>query len=112
MVQAGDLHERFAFDQPDTGEGPGGVTGRVWVEKHACRAQVIYARGSEVIEAARLEGRPIYKLRIRQCDAARGITTNGRARDVRHGVEYSIREVDNITDRQWIYIVIEGGKAA
>ncbi len=110
-ISASELRESFAFDRPGTVEGPGGVTAPGWVQQHACRAQVIYSRGSEVVEAARLEGRPIYKLRIRQCVAARGITTSGRARDLRRSVKYSIREVDSITDRQWIYIVIEGGKA-
>lgn len=118
-----DLQGRYAFDMPETVELPGGVTRTVWAELHNCRAQVIYARGSEVIEAARLEGRPIYKLKIRQCADARKITTDGRARDIRRGLpsgegadplpgsRYSIREVDSITSRQWIYVVIEGGKA-
>lgn len=106
------LAERFAFDEPVTVETSGGVTRSDWAERLDCRAQVIYARGSEKIEAARLEGRPIYKLRIRQCQAAREITTNWRARDVRRGTEYSIREVDAVTDREWVYLVIEGGKAA
>lgn len=106
------LAERFAFDEPMISESAGGVTRPQWAERHNCRAQVIYARGSETIEAARLEGRPIYKLRIRQCQAAKPITTDWRARDVRRGTEYSIREVDAITDREWVYLVIEGGKAA
>ena len=112
MTQAGDLRERYAFDQQGPIEMPGGVTAPGWTQQHACRAQVIYARGSETVEAARLEGRPIYKLRIRQCAAARGITTDARARDLRRGLEYAVIEVDSITDPAWIYLVIEGGKAA
>ena len=114
MVAAGDLNEAVAFYEPVQAEGPGGVVSTVWMEMHRCRAQFIYSRGSEVVEAARLEGRPIYKIRIRQCILARRISTNWQMRDSRRldAKDYSIREVDSITDRQWIYMVIEGGKTA
>nr|WP_319250501.1 head-tail adaptor protein [uncultured Celeribacter sp.] len=123
MTGAGRLKERFAFDAREQLRGPGGVMSDVWVERHSAQAEVIYSRGSEVIEAARLEGRAVYKVRIRQCAAARAITADWRARDVRRsgsvnsdvdalpGARYAIREVDTITDRDWVYIVIEGGKA-
>ena len=113
MVGAGDLREAVAYDEPVTDPAaPPGVTRPIWTERHACRAQFIYARGSEVVEAARLQGRPIFKVRIRQCAAARSITTGWQMRDTRRGVKYSIREVDAITDRRWVYLVVEGGKAA
>ncbi|MCB5411313.1 phage head completion protein [Pseudogemmobacter faecipullorum] len=124
MATAGDLHERFSFDRPDTAELPGGVTKPGWVQAHQCRAQTIYRRGTEVVEASRGEGRAVFKLRIRQCSAARSITPAYRARDLRRGLpagetgdplpgtRYNITEVDAISDRQWIFIVIEGGKAA
>lgn len=114
MSAAGRLRERVAFDEPvqaPTGDG-GTVTG--WSEppvSHECRAEFIYARGSEAIDAARLTGRSIYKVRIRSSQAARRITSAWRMRDVHRDVEYQVREVDAITDRHWIYVVVESGVA-
>lgn len=117
------LNEAVAFDEPLQSSGAGGVTLTEWTERRACRGEFIYSRGSEVVEAARLEGRPIYKVRIRQCIGSRLIDTTWRMRDTRRGLpvgevadalpgtRYSIREVDAITDRGWIYILVEGGKA-
>ncbi len=110
-ITSGALTEAVAFDEPEQVAGPGGVVSTVWTERHACRAQFIYSRGSEVVEAARLEGRPIYKVRVRQCVAVRLVTADYRMRDTRRGAVYSIREVDSITDRQWVYVVVEGRKA-
>lgn len=105
------LNEAVAFDRPAGTPGSGGVVSTVWSERWSSRAQFIYSRGSEVVEAARLEGRPIYKVRVRSCSAAREITTSWRMRDTRRGTEYSIREVDSVSDRQWVFLVVEGGKA-
>lgn len=65
-------------------------------------ATIIYQRGDESVQAARLAGRVIYKVRIRQSADARRVTTDWRARDVRRGTEYNITEVDAITDRKWV----------
>lgn len=88
-----------------------------WEHQYSCRAEFIYSRGSEVVDAARLEGRSIFKIRIRQSEAARSIQPDWRMRDLRRGpqegdfagVEYNIREVDAITDRRWIFLVVESG---
>ncbi|MBU0642400.1 MAG: head-tail adaptor protein [Alphaproteobacteria bacterium] len=109
---AGHLNESVAFDEPVQSKGAGGVVSTIWTERHACHARVIYQRGSETVEAARLEGRAIYKWKIRSCTAARAITTDWQARDVRRAKGYAVIEVDAITDRAWIYVVVEGGKAA
>lgn len=111
MGAPGFLEDAVAFDAPVETTGSGGVISTGWDERHVCRAQFMYSRGGEVVEAARLEGRPIYKVRVRQCVAARSIATDWRMRDTRRLVEYAIIEVDAITDRQWVYLVIEGGKA-
>lgn len=105
------LNEAVAFDAPAPTTGPGGVTSPGWAERHACRAQFIYARGTEPVEAARREGRSVYKIKIRSCTAARAIIPSWRMRDTRRGTEYNVIEVDDITDREWIYIVAESGKA-
>ena len=106
------LNESVAFDEPVQTAGPGGVVTTEWTERYSCRAQFIYSRGSEVVEAARLDGRSTYKVRVRQCEAARRITSDWRMRDTRSGTEYAVIEVDAITDRAWIYIVVQSGKVA
>ena len=120
----GQLVERVAFDAPaNNPDGSGGVEDG-WAEHHAARAEFIYSRGSEAVDAARLQGRAIYKVKIRSCAAARAVTTDFRMRDVRRGLpagegigdplpgtRYQVREVDAITDRRWIYIVVESGRA-
>ncbi|WP_281480483.1 head-tail adaptor protein [Thioclava sp. DLFJ4-1] len=113
LTGAGALGQRVAFDAPGSTVGPGGVVSSTWQRHHECRAQLIYQRGSEVVEAARLEGRPIYKVKIRSCAAARAITTDYRMIDLhRADTAYAVIEVDAITDPMWVYVVVEGGKAA
>ncbi len=107
----GRLIEAVAFDEPvsdSTGDG-GTVDG--YEEKYACRAGFIYSRGSEAVDAARLEGRAIYKVKIRSSAAARAIRPDWQMRDTRRSVDYNIRGIDAITDRHWIYIVVESGVA-
>lgn len=105
------LVESVAFDAPtENPDGYGGVE-IGWTQVYACRAEFIYSRGSEAVDAARLQGRSIYKIKIRSSAKARAITSAYRMRDVRRSVEYQIREIDNITDRGWIYLVVESGVA-
>jgi head-tail adaptor len=110
-VTAGKLKERFVFDSPTT--APDGFGGQEvgWTEEFTRAAEVIYQRGSEAIEAARLTGRSIYKIKLRGDSGTRTITTDWRARDARRGTQYNIREVDAVTDRAWVYLVVESGTA-
>ena len=48
---------------------------------------------------------------MRQCAQAREISADWRMRDLRRGAEYNVREVDAITDRAWIFLVVESGVA-
>lgn len=121
-MPAGNLRDSVKFQEPVESTGAGGVVTTVWTDRHQTRAQLIYQRGSEVVEAARLEGRPIYKVKIRSCVAARAITTDYRMIDLHRVVYdekgkptvggYAVIEVDAITDPMWVFVVIEGGKAA
>jgi head-tail adaptor len=105
------LRESVAFDSiTATPDGYGGED-RTWEEQHGCRAEFIYQRGSEAVDAARLQGKAVFKVKIRSCAAAREISTDDRMRDVRRGADYNIREVDAITDPRWVYIVVEAGVA-
>lgn len=107
-MRAGKLIESVAFDEPGaTPDAFGGVL-ETWAERFRRRAQLVYQSGNEAVQAARLAGRSIYKMRVRACGQTRMITTDWRARDVRRGTVWNIREVDSVTDRFWVHVVIEG----
>lgn len=123
MARAGNLRERAAFDAfTGTPDGSGGEV-RAWSQQFACWAEFIYSRGSEAVDAARLQGRSIYKVRLRSSSDSRAITTDWRMRDTRRGfpsgvsgdtlpgTRYNIREVDAITDPAWVFVVVEAGAA-
>lgn len=113
MTGAGDLIERVAFETyANDPAAPPGVTRPIWAEVYTCRAQFVFSRGSEAVEAARLEGRAVYKIKIRQCAAARAITTDYRMIDKRRGTEYAITGVDAIADRAWVFVQVVSGKAS
>ncbi|QYX58080.1 head-tail adaptor protein [Roseovarius sp. SCSIO 43702] len=69
------LFDYLAFDEPFSEADPFGGTTEGWAEVFQARATIIYQRGGESVEAARLAGRSIYKVRIRQSADARRVTT-------------------------------------
>ena len=105
------LREKVAFDAITAAPDGSGGHERTWGEQHVCRAEFIYSRGSEAVNAARLQGRSIYKVKISSCAAARSISTDHRMRDVRRDVEYQIREVDVVTEPKWVFLIVESGVA-
>lgn len=108
---AGALQDRIAFDERvETADAYGGATA-VWTERFVCAAQFLYQRGDERLAADRLEGRSVYKLKIRSSEASRAVGADWRVRDVRRGTVYNVREVDAVTDRAWVYLVVEAGVA-
>lgn len=107
-MRAGALHESVAFDEPTGGTDAFGGETEAWTERHACRAQWIYGRGDESVQAAREAGRKAYKIKIRSCAVARAITEAYRMRDTRRGTAWNVTEVDAITDRAWVFLVAEG----
>jgi head-tail adaptor len=108
-MDAGKLHEAVSFrEYTPTADGYGGQS-LAWSEHYACRAQFIYHRGGEALEGDRLNGQATYKVKVRSCADARAITQEMRMVDTRRGVTYNIREVDAVTDRHWVYIVVEQG---
>lgn len=112
--KGGTLRERAVFDFPIQRPDGSGGTETAWSELPDSierPAEYIYQRGDEAVDAGRLEGRAIFKVRIRQSRSALAITPAWRMRDRRQGGVYNIRGVDTITDRDWVYIVVEGGVA-
>ena len=112
MPGAGDLRHRVAFDKRDrTNDGAGNwQTG--FSEQFTRRAAFTYAGGSEAVMAARLEGRGVMRVRVRSCQQSRTIRQDWQMRDVRDGTVYAIKEVDAVTDRLWVYLVVERGVPA
>lgn len=122
-MNGGRLTERPAFDLPvRTPDGSGGTI-RTWSHQCTTWAEFIYGSGSEVMNAARLQGRFTLKVRVRSSADTRRITVEWRMRDPRRGLpggepgdvlpgtRYNIREVDAVTDRAWVYLVVEAGVA-
>jgi len=107
-MPAGNLTERVAFDAPSGTTDAFGGTSEAWTAGDPVAAQWIFQRGSEAVEAARLAGRQMFKIKVRSSTATRAVTTDYRMRDVRRGDAYNIVNVDSITDRAWVYIEIEG----
>jgi len=91
MKMAPKLQDRFAFDAPtSTPNGQGGTISG-WAVQHECWAGVTYLRGTEPVIAARLVGVQPVVFRIRNCEAARAIRSDWRARDMRTGTEYAVK---------------------
>ncbi len=107
-MRAGALTERVAFDAPTGGTDAFGGETVGWAEHHVCAAQWIYGKGDESVQAARQAGRSAYKLKVRSSAKTRAVTTDYRLRDVRRVQTWNITEVDAITDRRWVFLVVEG----
>jgi len=114
----GTLTERVRFQSPTAAtDGYGGEV-HGWADEFDRWARFIYARGGEEVQAARLAGTSTGKVRDRSSSVARGISTAWRMIDLSRvtyddgepltGV-YNVREVDAITDRAWVYLVVQSG---
>jgi len=113
MPGASDLRHRAAFDRRvKVDDGAGNTEGEEWQEQFTRRAAYIYAGGGETAMAARLEGRGVLKVRVRSCSQTRRIRQDWQMRDVWEGTIYAVKEVDAVTNRQWVYLVVERGVAS
>lgn len=108
----GHLTERVAFDAPvEATDGFGGIeTG--WAERFRRRAEFIYQRGDEGVEAAARAGQAVMKVRVKSSADTRRIAADWRMRDLRTGTRFNITaQPDQFTDRGWIYLTVESGVA-
>lgn len=111
MSLAGKLVERVAFDRPDTVDDGLGGRARSWVQDFDCNAEFRYQKGSEEEDAGGHVGVAEFKVRVRSSSETRRITSEYRMRDVKRSVAYNLREVDNVSDRHWVWFVAENGIA-
>ncbi|SKA31032.1 phage head closure protein [Consotaella salsifontis] len=93
MPNAGSLKERIAFDAPVMSRDEYGGTVIGWEERTSCRAGLQYRNGGEQVMADRLSGTQTAVITVRRSSATAIITPQWRARDVRSGTIYNIREV-------------------
>lgn len=105
------LRERVSFSRE--GGAPDGFGGEnpAWITEHSCRAEFRYQSGTEAHRRGQLTGTAVFKVRIRACTVARGITSEWRMRDERAQVDYNIREVDLVSDRHHVWLIVESGVA-
>ena len=109
--QTGPLRERVTF-HPNTSAGDAyGGPGEGYDEASAVNrpAEFIYQRGREAEEHGRATGTAVFKVKVRSSSATRAITTDWRMIDKRRTLQFDITEVDAITDRRWVYLVVENG---
>ena len=111
-IGAGDLRHRVAFDKRTAVDDGHGNTISDFAEQFSCRAAFRHRGGSEAVLAARLEGRQILGVYVRSSENTRQIGADWRMRDVRTGTVYDIDAVDSVTDRQWVYLIVESGQVA
>lgn len=108
---AGDLFYRVAFDKRvEQNDGAGNTKG-VWQEQFQRRAGYIHVRGGETVMAGRLEGQQTQVIFVRACSQSILITPEWRARDIRTGVIFNVREVTATTDRKWVDLLVQSGVA-
>ena len=108
---AGLLAERIAFDQRAYEEDEYGNYVAEWVEQFTTRAQFIWLRGGEAVNAERLQSRQPLIVRIRKSQAAMLVDADYRIRNLRTGHEYQIRTVTPDVSRGMIDIMAEAGVA-
>jgi len=110
-MHAARLTERIALDREV--RAPNGAGGDTidWAEQFQAPAAFKYQRGKEAERAGGQTGTAVFKVALRSFPGSRSITTRDSLRDVRREVRYNIREVDAVTDRNWVWLVCESGVA-
>lgn len=111
-MKAPKLYESVAFDSPMATTNDYGGVEDGWTQEFTTRANFRFLRGSEAVQAARLEGRQPVVATVRRSTDSEAITTDWRMRDTRRGIAYAIRSVIWSEDRKWVEITAESGVAA
>lgn len=110
-TRAGELHDLVAFEKRGTTSDGHGGTISGFTEQFRCRARIQHLRGSEVIQAARLEGRHPQIVTVRSATQTQQVTADWRIRNVRTGALMNIRSVEPDENRALIAFMAESGVA-
>ncbi|MBB1247454.1 phage head closure protein [Rhizobium sp. G21] len=112
-MSAGRMTERVAFDERgDAEDGHGGAVSAFAEVIAPVAAEFKHLRGGEAVQAARLAGQHVVVIRVRASSQTRLITTEWRARDVRTGVVYAIRDIEPEVNRAYISLTCQSGVAS
>ena len=108
---AGKLLKRVIWQAPTAVPNGMGGTFQGWEDRtFACHAAMMYLRGGETVQAARLEGRQPVVVTIRACSDAAAIRENWRMVDEDTGILYNVRLPPVLTDDRAFYeITAESG---
>jgi head-tail adaptor len=111
-ISAGSMAARVGFERRSSTAGDGaGNYGGDFFEFYRCAARITPKMGGEEVTAARLQGIQPVIIRLRSCMAARTITPQDRAHDLRGDVYYNIKSISNPDERNiWIEMMCEAGK--
>lgn len=100
-MSSGELRERISFEyRAATDDGYGNPISGDWTEGYRTAARIQPLRGGEGVQAARLEGRQPFILKIRVSALALTITTDWRAHNTRTGEVYEIRSHANTDEKR------------
>lgn len=113
MTTPGQLDQRITFRSrgPHVGPDDGNTEGE-FADRFTLNARRQFLRGSETVQAARLEGRQPVLFSVYASSLSRQITTDWQARDARTGQVFAIKAVNPTEDRAWIEILAESGVAS
>jgi SPP1 family predicted phage head-tail adaptor len=113
-MPAGRLRHLVRLERPAKQNDGYGNVENGWQEIQTLSAEIKPMRGSETVEAGKLEGRLAYEILIRwNATLGDGRLSNAdRAVNARTGEVYNIRTVENRDmKRQWLTITAEAGVA-
>jgi head-tail adaptor len=97
---AGQLDQLVAFDKRAmVDDGYGNIVAGDWEEQFRHPAEFFHAHASETVMAARLESHAVVIMRVRTCADTKQIAVDWQARDVRRGIAYNIRDVQQDKSR-------------
>lgn len=110
-LKAGSLNDRVCFERRiDEPDGAGSFESR-WSEHWTCAAGIKDMRGGEDVLARRLNSVKPAIITVRDCELSRCIDSNFRARDVRRGTIYNVRDVTPSRLTGFIDLLCESGTA-
>lgn len=112
MITAQDLYHAVVFEQPvKTKDNHGGIVDG-WGNPVQERAHFRFLRGSETVQAARLEGRQPVVVTVRNNPGSQQVESDWRMRDLETSTVYAVRSGPVPTDdRQFLEFTVESGVA-
>ena len=112
---AAKLYYRLQFQvrSEPVNDGYGNTLGGDWEPQFEAHCGLTYLKGSETVLASRLEAKSPIVISLRNTANARRVTHEWRAKDLRTGVIYQIKERPRPTeDRSILEMLAEAGVAA